>query len=644
MRLAFKRIALLALACALGSSPALADFMKQSTAYTITWMMYDSTTHAPKTGLSPTVKISKAGGAGATSTNSAAEVDSTNLPGLYKLVLTTTETGTAGSFDVSATASGADPAAFHSQVIAIDLNDSVRLGLTALPNAAAAATGGLPTVDANNAVKVQSGTGANQISLSSGTVTVGTNNDKTGYTASTVSDKTGYSLTQTFPTNFSSLSIDASGRIDLGKWIGVAPLALSSQQVQAVVPSSTVVASVSGAVGSVTGSVGSVTGNVGGNVVGSVGSVTGNVGGNLTGTIGGLSVQAKADVNAEADTALSDYAPLTAAGYTAPNNAGITSNSTDLGTLLGRLTALRAGYLDSLPHLDADVSTRLAASGYTAPPSASTTAAAVWDLATAGHTTAGTFGAAMSAAGGAGDPWTIDLPASYATGTAGYILGNLRFGLASDLAGSHGAGAWGPTDASGANTVNVTISNGTTGISNAVVTVYGSDGATLVDQKHTSNSGVASFSLDSASYKVSVGAVPGYSSLAVQSLSVAANPTAATYTLSAVVPTPPSSSLARTVYGYVYGPDGQPLAGRTVTATYAGTAMSLATNALLSHATLTTTTDSLGYWQLALIVGSNFTKGDGRFNVSVSGNGGSFGPFVVPAGSGAVNLETILSP
>ena len=44
----------------------------------------------------------------------------------------------------------------------------------------------------------------------------------------------------------------------------------------------------------------SVTGNVGGNV-------TGNVGGNVTGSIGSLATQAKADVNAEADTALADY-------------------------------------------------------------------------------------------------------------------------------------------------------------------------------------------------------------------------------------------------------------------------------------------------------------------------------------------------
>ena len=41
------------------------------------------------------------------------------------------------------------------QLVDIDFNDSVRGGMTALPNAAAAATGGLPTVDSTNSVKIQ---------------------------------------------------------------------------------------------------------------------------------------------------------------------------------------------------------------------------------------------------------------------------------------------------------------------------------------------------------------------------------------------------------------------------------------------------------------------------------------------------------
>lgn len=56
-----------------------------------------------------------------------------------------------------------------------------------------------------------------------------------------------------------------------------------------------------------------ITGNITGNLSGSVGSVTGNVGGNVTGSIGSLATQAKADVNAEADTAITDAALATAA-------------------------------------------------------------------------------------------------------------------------------------------------------------------------------------------------------------------------------------------------------------------------------------------------------------------------------------------
>lgn len=76
-------------------------------------------------------------------------------------------------------------------------NYSATRGLTgtALPAVVAGSAGGVPTdTDGNGAVRIVDGTGARELNTSSGTVTVGTNNDKTGYTASTVSDKTGYSL------------------------------------------------------------------------------------------------------------------------------------------------------------------------------------------------------------------------------------------------------------------------------------------------------------------------------------------------------------------------------------------------------------------------------------------------------------------
>jgi hypothetical protein len=60
--------------------------------------------------------------------------------------------------------------------------------------------------------------------------------------------------------------------------------------------------------GSLSGTVSAVTGAVG-SVTGAVGSVTGNVGGNVTGSIGSLAAQAKADVNAEVDSALDTAIP-----------------------------------------------------------------------------------------------------------------------------------------------------------------------------------------------------------------------------------------------------------------------------------------------------------------------------------------------
>ena len=85
-------------------------------------------------------------------------------------------------------------------------------------------------------------------------------------------------------------------------------------------------------------------------------------------------------------------------------------------------TVGRAG----VENLDATVSTRLSTASYTAAPTASSVADAVWDETLAGHATAGSAGAALSSAGGAADPLTNIVPGAYAQGTAGYILGSIN--------------------------------------------------------------------------------------------------------------------------------------------------------------------------------------------------------------------------
>lgn len=66
------------------------------------------------------------------------------------MVLTTTHTNTIGIGTFLITAPGAlDNVEVAMDVVAIDRNDNVRAGLTALPNVVVGASGGLPTLNAN---------------------------------------------------------------------------------------------------------------------------------------------------------------------------------------------------------------------------------------------------------------------------------------------------------------------------------------------------------------------------------------------------------------------------------------------------------------------------------------------------------------
>lgn len=250
---------------------------KQSdSTYPLFFLMVDSTDHITgKTNLILTVTISKNGGSFASPSGAVTEVGN----GLYKIAGNATDSNTVGELWIHATGTGADPTDTSYTIVAYDPFDSVRLGLTALPNAAAEAAGGLYTrgsgagqinqpangqIDAN-AVKVggttqtgrdigasvllSSGTGTGQISLSSGAVLLQAT--QTGVTIPTVTNLTNAptngDLTATMKTSVTTAATAAT------------PIAAS-----------------------VTGAVGSVTGNVGGNVTGSVGSVVAVVSANVT--------------------------------------------------------------------------------------------------------------------------------------------------------------------------------------------------------------------------------------------------------------------------------------------------------------------------------------------------------------------------
>jgi hypothetical protein len=188
--------------------------MFKNVATKIALFAFDTTTGTPKTGdaANITAYVSKDyGTVTVLADTSATEMDSTNAKGWYLFDVAQGETNadallfTAKSSTANISVTGqyifTTPNRFTTLVIdAAGLADAntVKLGPSGSGTAQTAR-------DVGASVLLSSGTGTGQVSLSSGTVTVGTNNDKTGY-----------ALTQTFPTNFSSLAITAGGAVTAG--------------------------------------------------------------------------------------------------------------------------------------------------------------------------------------------------------------------------------------------------------------------------------------------------------------------------------------------------------------------------------------------------------------------------------------------
>jgi hypothetical protein len=130
----------------------MSEFRKQSdTGYPLFFFMVDSADHiAGKTGLSPTVTISKNGAAYGSPSGAVSEVGS----GLYKIAGNATDSNTLGELWIHATATGADPTDTKYTIVPYDPFDGVRLGLTGLANAVPGAAGGLFIAGSNAATTV----------------------------------------------------------------------------------------------------------------------------------------------------------------------------------------------------------------------------------------------------------------------------------------------------------------------------------------------------------------------------------------------------------------------------------------------------------------------------------------------------------
>lgn len=277
------------------------------------------------------------------------EIDSTNMPGWYQLCPPNAAIAS-GAKSCGIHLKGATnmaPLPLEIELTAWDNQDAVHGGLSCLPN----------TAVTTNASLLTSGTGTDQISVTSGRIDLGKILGTTsagaagsvGIDWAQVSNKTStVALTNTTVgtvttvTNQLTAAAIATGvwqdttagdfttASSIGKSLytsGNAPgaasgLALVGSNMGTVTSVTGAVGSVTGNVGgnvvgsvaSVTGAVGSVTGNVGGNVVGSVasvtgavGSVTGNVGGNVVGSVASVTAAVAITSNIKTNQALNNF-------------------------------------------------------------------------------------------------------------------------------------------------------------------------------------------------------------------------------------------------------------------------------------------------------------------------------------------------
>ena len=394
-------------------------FLKKNTAsQTVGFCLVNASSGAALTGATVSVRRCIDGTFAAT-TGTVTE----DSGGLYKFAPSQADTN-GDQVTYYFTATSAIPVCLNVRTTAADMSDTVRFGLTALPN----------TAVTTNASLLTSGTGTDQISVSSGKVL------------------------------------------------------LQATQTGVTIPTVT----------TVTGAVGSVTGNVGGNVTGSVGSVTaavtlsaadGQAWATGTATAGGatsITLQTALGADSLAVGSLIKITSGTGAGQTRvitayvnstkvvtvgrawvtnPDNTSVyavlysdvpkidsslkisgvvladtittyTGNTPQTGDSFARIGSTGSGLTSLAPSATAlstaqwsntlatNLTTLASHDPGTTIGTSTLTAANVWDLATSGHTTSGTFGAAAVAAGGAGDPWSTSLPGSYGAGTAGYIIGN----------------------------------------------------------------------------------------------------------------------------------------------------------------------------------------------------------------------------
>lgn len=408
----------------------MAERIPQSTSYLVVFRAYlasDGATLA--TGKTIAITISKNGATSFSNPNAGATNATEMASGFYKFTLDTTDTGTLGPLTWRGAQADINDAGDVLSVV-----KATNAGFSALPDAAAEASGGLYT----------RGTGAGQLSqTANGELGVATlTKTLTTYTGNTV--QTGDAYARLGAPAGASVSADvAAVKTDTGNLVTRITSTLFSG-----------ITSLSQWLGLLAGK--------------QTGNSTARTEIRATGAGSGTFDETTDSQEALRDRG--DAAWITATSVTVSDKTGfaltaaydaaktasqagdamaLTSGerTTLAGVIWDRLTSAltTVGSIGKLlvDNVNATISSRLASASYTAPPSAASVADQVWEETLADHSgTAGSTAAALNAAGGAGDPWSTALPGSYGSGTAGKILGDNLNATVSSRSSHSAADVW----------------------------------------------------------------------------------------------------------------------------------------------------------------------------------------------------------
>lgn len=154
------------------------------------------------------------------------EVDATNMPGVYRLDLSDTIVAAAGMVTIYLRgATNMVPCVAEIEVVSVNKFDSVRMGMTALPNAAADGAGGLPISDAGGLDLDAKLANTNEVTAARmGALTDWINGGRLDLILDDILLDTGTTLDGRLP---AALTIDGNMKSDALRWAGTAIVATS---------------------------------------------------------------------------------------------------------------------------------------------------------------------------------------------------------------------------------------------------------------------------------------------------------------------------------------------------------------------------------------------------------------------------------